>query len=113
MSGVSPAWILVMISWLMFETWSHLIVMSEPSAESLALRAFSRPAWTGASMLDQIVTVLLLPPPPLPPPQAVRLTAAAVSRAVPRSVVRVNGAPHECSLRFGPCDLGVPIRSGM
>ena len=68
MSGVSPAWILVMISWLMFWTCCHLIVMFVSSALSLATSAFSRPAWTGASRLDQIVTVLLLPP--LPPPLA-------------------------------------------
>ena len=110
MSGVSSAWILVMISWLMFSTCCHLIVMLEFCAFSFATSALSRPAWTGASMLDQMVTVLLSPPPLPPPPQAVRLRAATVTNAVPSSVVRrmtglLMSAPWgSSSLRLGSAD---------
>ncbi len=84
MSGVSPAWILVMISWLMFSTFCHLMVM--PSDFTWAWRVFSRPSWTGWSRLLQIVTVLLLPEELLLPPHAVRdrdAAAATASRAAP------------------------------
>src|SRR5579859_1182655 len=84
MSGVLPAWILVMISWLMLVTVCQLILMFDFAAASSATSFFSSPALTGGSTLDQIVTVvlLLLPPPPLL--HAVRVRPAPTSNAAPK-----------------------------
>ena len=45
MSGVSPAWILVMISWLMFSTFFQSIVM--PSASTLAFERLDQAVLDG------------------------------------------------------------------
>src|SRR5215469_10520071 len=88
MSGALPAWILVMISWLMLVTVDHWIWIFECMAPSSATSFFSSPALTGGSTLDQIVTVvLLLLEPPLLPPQAVRARPAPSTNAAPSSVV--------------------------
>ena len=90
MSGVSSAWILVMISWLMFSTFFQSIVM--PSASTLASSAFSRPSWTGWSTLLQMVTVSPSePPPPSSPPHAVRLNEAAMAATPSSDVLFLTG----------------------
>ncbi len=123
MSGVSPAWILVMISWLMFSTFFQSMVM--PSASTLASSAFSRPSWTGWSMLLQMVTVSPSEPPPSSPPHAVRLNEAAMA-ATPSSdvlfltgnrilgvlLVSRGGAAPSWSVATG-ASLGLPIRPRM
>src|SRR3954469_22960876 len=55
MSGVSPAWILVMMIWLMLSTLDHLTVT--PAACAAGAIPACRPAMMGASTLVQIVTV--------------------------------------------------------
>lgn len=80
MSGVSLAWILVMISWLMLSTFCMLTVI--PLALALATISFFSPAKTAGSVLDHTVTVLLslllpLPPPPQAATRAKEATAAA------------------------------------
>jgi len=73
MSGASAAPSFVMMSWLMFSTFSHSIVIPLSAASSAV--AASRPCITGASTLVQMETVVspsppLSPPSPLSPPQA-------------------------------------------
>src|SRR5829696_5030323 len=60
MSGALPAWILVMITWLMLSTRSHLILIFGFWVLSFATSAFSSPSWIGWSRLDQMVTVFPL-----------------------------------------------------
>src|SRR5580704_16128356 len=87
MSGALPAWILVMISWLMFSTVDHWMLIFECMALSSAVSFFSSPALTGGSTLDQIVTVVLLLPLPLLPPHAVRARPAPTINVAPSRVV--------------------------
>src|SRR3954464_13377445 len=103
MSGVSFAWILVMMSWLMLPTRDHLTVM--PACWANGSRPFCRPSMITWSRLVQIVTVdpLACPegvPPPLvllPPPLRHAVVMAMVTPRTAAVLNRVGarmGAPH-------------------
>src|SRR6516164_8072535 len=111
MSGVLPAWILVMISWLMLVTVCQLILIFDPWAASSALSCFSRPALTGGSTLDQIVTVLLpLPPLPPPPPPPLLLHADRVRPALTSNVAPTSVILCAWLLMSAPQLSGPPVR---
>ena len=91
MSGVSLAWIFVMISWLMLSTFWTSAVM--PLALASATICFLRPSNTRGSTLIHTDTFLSSEsPPPLPQAASVDVTAstaAATSEVRPRFEIRI------------------------
>lgn len=94
MSGVSLAWILVMISWLMFSTFSSLTFTPEPLDFSSS--QVWKPSTIGWSTLIQ--TLIVVGPSPLaslsPLPQAVRPVAARASADAAMILRAFMGSPR-------------------